>query len=526
MKTFHSTLQGWAKSAVPVSLLLLSSMVAAETPRISVLEFSKDASKVAALEKGIASMRANSSAKPDSAAYRTSFAYWSNTHGYFGTGGNATDLDTYIKRRMPECLPQLGEKTCKEYYAHMENTTVPDDGFTNNVWGTCQHGNLNFLPWHRMYLNFYEKTLRKQTGDANFSLPYWNYYEERSKDGKGLAIPALVRKSASDPLFDAWRTPGLNDNSTSITVQTASARQAFAFNDFTNFSNNLQNQPHGAMHCAVGTGCATPDMGFVPIAGLDPVFYMHHANIDRLWQCWLDRKAGGQKQDLAWAKKNLGMPDSWYNIRYTFADENGNQVDVTIADVFDENKFPRRYAADLRCEEPVLKQESHLVATAGESPLKSHALLTHQDKIVLRGKPAAVNLQPAANNVRASVLSQALQETAATYLILENVTIDGAPAITYDIYIANKEQGDKRIYVATFNLFGAGDSDHHHDHSEGMQLIFNVTEDVAKLGLTGPDSVSVTFEPTTLSSRPVPQANSNSGISVGSIRLENTAVRP
>jgi tyrosinase len=526
MNIIHSTLTGWAKSAMPVTLMLLSSAVTAETARISVLEFSKDPAKVSALEKGIASMRAHNNANPDSVEYRTSFAYWSNTHGYFGKGGNATDLDAYIKRRMPECLPVLGEKTCKEYYAHMTNTTVPNDGFTANVWGTCQHGNLNFLPWHRMYINLYEKTLRKQSGDSKFSLPYWNYYDERSNDGKGLAIPALARKSASDPLYDAWRTPGLNDNSTSITVQTASARQAFAFNDFTNFSNNLQNQPHGAMHCAVGTGCATPDMGFVPIAGLDPMFYMHHANIDRLWQCWLDRKAGGQKQDLAWAKKNLGMPDSWYNISYTFADENGNKVEVTIADVFDEKKFPRRYAADLRCDEPVLKQEAHLVAAAGESPLKAHALLTHQDKVVLRGKPASVNLQPAAPNLKASSLSQALQESSGTYLILDKVTFDGAPAVTYDIYIANKQQMDKRVYVATFNLFGAGDHDHHHADNTGEQLIFNVTEDIAKLGLSGPDSLSVTFEPTTLSSRPVPEASTGSGISVGAIRLENTAARP
>ncbi|SDZ01590.1 tyrosinase family protein [Nitrosomonas halophila] len=522
MNAFHTILNEWAKSVAPVTLLLLSATVSAETPRISVLEFSQDAAKVTALEKGIASMNANSSANPDSAEYRTSFAYWANTHGYFGKGKNATDLQEYIAYRMPSCLETLDKETCNEYYAHMANTPVPNDGFTENVWGTCQHGNLNFLPWHRMYLHFFERTLRKQSGDADLSLPYWNYYDEKSKDGKGLAIPFLVRQSASDPLYDRWRTPGLNDNATSISVQTASSKQAFEFNDFTNFSKTLQNQPHGVMHCAVGTGCTTPDMGFVPIAGLDPVFYMHHANIDRLWQCWLDRKANGQKQDLAWAKKNLSMPDAWYETRYIFADENGNKVEVAIADLFDEKKFPRRYTTDLRCEQPVLKQEAHLVAAAGESPLKSHALLTHPNKVVLRGKPVAVNLQPAAANLKASSLSQTLQKTAGIYLILEDVTIDGAPAVTYDIYIANKQQSDKRIYVATFNLFGA----HDHDQSTGERLIFNVTEDVAKLGLTGPDSVSVTFEPTTLSSRPVPQVRSTSGISVGTIRLENTAIRP
>src|SRR5690606_16994343 len=101
MNAFHTTLNEWAKSVAPVTLLLLSATVSAETPRISVLEFSQDAAKVTALEKGIASMNANSSANPDSAEYRTSFAYWANTHGYFGKGKNATDLQEYIAYRMP-----------------------------------------------------------------------------------------------------------------------------------------------------------------------------------------------------------------------------------------------------------------------------------------------------------------------------------------------------------------------------------------------------------------------------------------
>ena len=62
-------------------------------------------------------------------------------------------------------------------------------------------------------------------------------------------------------------------------------------------------------------------MGIVPVAGADPVFYMHHANIDRLWQCWIKKKRGTKAINLAWAKANLGMDSSWFDQSYSFVDE-------------------------------------------------------------------------------------------------------------------------------------------------------------------------------------------------------------
>ena len=79
-------------------------------------------------------------------------------------------------------------------------------------------------------------------------------------------------------------------------------------------SNQLEGQPHGVMHCAVGDGCSIPHMGWVPLAGNDPLFYMHHANIDRLWQCWLNEKALGEEITLAKAKANLVMLGFWCDI--------------------------------------------------------------------------------------------------------------------------------------------------------------------------------------------------------------------
>lgn len=514
-----------------ISLTLVCSWqaLADSSYRISVKEFSADPAKVKALQQGIERMKASSQADPMSSQYRTSFAYWSNTHGFFGTGKNATNLKDYIAKRMPSCLEVLDKATCEAYYQHMSNTPVPNDSFTSNVWGTCQHGNLNFLPWHRMFLYFYEKTLRKHVGDSSFSLPYWDYFQEPSPDGKGLALPLLVRGQAAGPLYDQFRTPGLNDNKTAIDPDSASAAQAFSYTDFTPFSNQLQSQPHGAMHCAVGTGCATPDMGFVPIAGLDPVFYMHHANIDRLWQCWLNKKAAGKPIDLAWAKANLGMPDSWYQTSYSFADENGNQATMTIADVFTPGKIPVSYSKDTACNiQQAAPQPQLTQAQKNMAKFKSHAPVSSNKTIDLRGLTKRVALDPQQPaQLKASDKVQLLaQATGDTYLILQDVTMVGAPATTYKIYVSSELQPEQKLYVATINFFGVSDHAHAgHAMGDMGDLVYKITDLAQQLGDVEAADLMVHFVPTNLTTTEVKETASQSGITVGQIRLETAPVK-
>ena len=39
----------------------------------------------------------------------------------------------------------------------------------------CPHGNWWFLPWHRAYLGWFERTCRELSGDPEFALPYWDW---------------------------------------------------------------------------------------------------------------------------------------------------------------------------------------------------------------------------------------------------------------------------------------------------------------------------------------------------------------
>jgi len=515
----------------------ISSMTAlsawADPARISVEQFSKDPQKVATLQKGITKMRANSKANPKSAQYRTSFSYWANTHGFFGTGTNATNLQQYIAYRMPQCLSEYDKATCDDYYKHMANTNVPNDGFTNQVWGTCQHGNLYFLPWHRIFLHFFERTLRKQSGNANFALPYWNYYDNYDATLKGLSLPSLVRGVAAGTLYNQYRTPELNENKDLMDPSSADATQAFQYTDFTSFSNQLQNQPHGAMHCAVGSGCTMPDIGFVPIAGLDPVFYMHHANIDRLWQCWIVKKAHGQTIDLAWAKANLGMPDSWYDQSYTFADENGKKAVRKVADVFN-GTITVNYDNLSNCDAKPTATNTVLAEQPVRltSSLKKHQPMGTEKEITLGNSSVDVPLQPLSLpktvNPEGTALTQG--EAGQTYLTLEDVKLKGTPALTYKIFLSSKTNPKKSSYIATFSYFGLGPVGHagHGGAPDSLgTLVYKVTANVAELGITSASDAVVRFEPTNLMvSQKLKAQKEGDGVVVSNIRLETTPEQP
>lgn len=510
-------------------LFSMSLTTHADSLRMSATEFAKDPAKVSALQKGLEKMRANNNAPPLSPEFRTSFNYWANTHGYFGTGTHATDKDYYVNQyRMPQCLQIYSKAVCDSYYKHIQNSTVPNDGFTDEVWGTCQHStptydNLNFLPWHRIMLYFYERTVRKYVGQ-NYSLPYWDYYEEKAANGKGLALPQLVRGKQAGTLYDQFRTPGLNTNISAIDPDNASAAQAFKSDNFQWFSKQLQSQPHGIMHCAVGKNCVLPDMGFVPIAGLDPVFYMHHANIDRLWQCWLNKKANGQPITLEWAKKNLGMPDSWYDTRYTFADENGNKVTMTIADVFTPGKIPVRYTNENACkvEAPVMSSQS-----AGKANLfkMNHKPVSSNKTIELMGVTQKVALDPQNKTFlkNSSQLSQTTLSSGQTYLILDNVQMIGTPNLTYKIYLSSKNKHEQKVYVSTINYFGVLDHDHGGHSSKGAmgQLVYQVSDQVKQLGMPAED-LEVQFVATDLTLDQVKEKVSSQGLSISQVRLETS----
>ncbi len=511
------------KALITVAAFLYNSLASADPVRISASDFAKDSAKVAALQKAVMAMRGNDAAINTSPGYRASWQYWANTHGYLGTGPNAAGtVATYVPQQVARFC--AGDQVCVSYYQHLKDTPLPADGFTGQVWGTCQHGNLNFLPWHRLYLHFFERVLRKQSGSADLSLPYWDYFAERGADGQGIALPKLVRGKPVGATYDPFRTPGLNEYTAAIDPNTGSAAQAFKFTGFTRFSKQLEQQPHGVMHCGTGSGCTAPDMGLVPLAGLDPVFYMHHANIDRLWQCWLNRAAHGQAIDLAWARANLGMPESWFQTSYQFIDENGKAVSMKIADVFTLGMVDTHYDKETDCVTALPRTQLAELKTIAKVPMKLMPMSNTQGT-VLKGNAVTIPLQASPEANVASILPNAAGvEAGNALLVIEDVAVKGDPEVTYNLYISSKRDPKRTAYIATLNYFGVLEQAHPGGHQPNTTgnigtLTYDVHEELLGLGLTSTADVDVRFVPSNFVTEAIKAHTTQGSVTVGKVYL-------
>jgi tyrosinase len=75
-------------------------------------------------------------------------------------------------------------------------------------------------------------------------------------------------------------------------------------------SGNLEQDPHNLTHNFVGgfTPATSGLMTDPGLAALDPIFYLHHANIDRMWAVWNSDPRNTNPSDPNWLK---GPAASW-----------------------------------------------------------------------------------------------------------------------------------------------------------------------------------------------------------------------
>jgi polyphenol oxidase len=175
-------------------------------------------------------------------------------------------------------------------------------GALDSIWGPEIHGGWFFLPWHRCYLYYHEQILADLINDPTFTLPYWDW----DTPGRNrFPPPYLDPPDQTNPLFDVFRAV---DASTLIpdfltgpdTMMRVMGQSTFALfggagEGVSGQSGRIEGAPHGGVHLWTTnpTTLVPPqvNMGVLGTAAFDPVFFAHHANIDRLWQVWLDTAA-------------------------------------------------------------------------------------------------------------------------------------------------------------------------------------------------------------------------------------------
>lgn len=161
--------------------------------------------------------------------------------------------------------------------AAMRQNSNPLDPASLLYWANvhknyCPHDTAYFIAWHRGYLYLFEQRLRQVSGNPDLNLPYWDYYSSP-------AMPAeFTNPTANNPL----RVARANTNVSAALDLAPFDPAVFNFQRGTvnAFETRIEDAPHNHLHNVIGEIMATMD------SPLDPIFYLHHANIDRLTHAW------------------------------------------------------------------------------------------------------------------------------------------------------------------------------------------------------------------------------------------------
>ncbi|KAJ3121866.1 hypothetical protein HK098_003319 [Nowakowskiella sp. JEL0407] len=187
----------------------------------------------------------------------------------------------------------------------------------------------HFLPWHRLMMSVYEEYLHAECG-YDGAIPYWDWTLDSGVDefpkspvfspsafgGNGDFI-AIDPNNTAEVVEDALKTDNsldstLTGNSTAYNPHCISrdfvpslshvlskdnVKRTLSYPDFYHFDYFLQGEDfirsgfnqsefgvHGAGHFVVGGTLGS--MGSQYSSCSDPTFYLHHAQIDRLWWLW------------------------------------------------------------------------------------------------------------------------------------------------------------------------------------------------------------------------------------------------
>jgi tyrosinase len=213
----------------------------------------------------------------------------------------------------------------------------------------CHHGDLHFLTWHRPYVLDMELKLRARIATVadqatadEWRLPYWEWdalgvlglpdaftvatYLDNGtvKPNPLLSAPyqlpyPITDIDAGDPTDHSWRAPGsLAELRSYRTVVENALREP----NFIYFSNGIQ-QAHNSLHNWTG--------GFMPTlrSSFDPIFWVHHANVDRQFWQW---------------QQSIGQPDTIPRLVRDYPCQPFDFTDIRAEAFFDTRKLGYTYA--------------------------------------------------------------------------------------------------------------------------------------------------------------------------------------
>lgn len=145
-----------------------------------------------------------------------------------------------------------------------------------------QHGGMGaigtqrFLPWHRDFLLQLERELQRR--DSAASIPYWDWTTQRAvPHWMEDFLPAVPVPGRRNPIQVRRSTGRRGRLPAGWEVETLVRNSAVTYTTFTSVLEGFHNEVHGWVGGA---------MGSIMVSPADPLFWMHHAQVDRLWSMW------------------------------------------------------------------------------------------------------------------------------------------------------------------------------------------------------------------------------------------------
>ena len=188
----------------------------------------------------------------------------------------------------------------------------------------CHNDSRIFLTWHRAYIYAFEKALntalkwKRGVEELELTLPYWDWTDFKTSTHASNGIPKVLddetytnadgdtvdnplakatslfrtenRGLTGDDAFTQRFPTGLRD---AISLLEDDVERYLTNPSFTSFSDDFNFGAHGSVHVLVGgTGAASPlpgsigDMRSTVSASYDPIFWLHHSMVDKVWFDW------------------------------------------------------------------------------------------------------------------------------------------------------------------------------------------------------------------------------------------------
>jgi hypothetical protein len=470
-------------------------------PRMKFEEFSKNATRLEALKHGISIMKSRKPSEPGSWFYQAAIHSVSED-----------DIADALQRD-----PDVAKVDQKRF------------------WNKCPHygqSSADFLIWHRAYIYYFERFLREASGDLTLSLPYWNYTNPVER-GFPPDFADRGQENNENPLFDIRRELAFMNGLYELSERAVDVSKAYSetqffgetevsgfaggvFDSDSDTKGLIESQPHDSLHFAIGgvivdgqDNATVGRMSSVKTAAFDPIFWIHHANIDRLWGDWdcLANRSWGFVPQREWLESK-----PWY-----FNDIGSQVLNLSRLFYLDRRNIHVAYDTDVASCKPLTATTPLGLAGKGVSgmgPLSVPAGIksfvfkedlghSNQERTVSPDIHSVSELQlktvpGIGSSVKSNVLSAEGGLVRRLMLEIIGIRINGVPSVGYDVFI-NLPDGQTpsrsgNNFVGTLSLFGIGHLHKGHEDKVGINQRFDITKlligDVIKGG-----AVKLTIDP-------------------------------